>query len=47
MMTRQFICTPGQIAGGVPFWFNAPAAPHGTAVIATLKHSQIIVGPKP
>jgi hypothetical protein len=47
MMTRQFICTPGQIAGGAPFWFNAPAAPHGTAVIATLRYSQIIAGSKP
>ena len=47
MMTRQFICTPGQIADGAPFWFNAPAAPHGTAVIATLKYSQIIAGSKP
>jgi hypothetical protein len=47
MMTRQFICTPGQIAGGAPFWFNAPAAPSGTAVIATLKNSQIIAGSRP
>jgi hypothetical protein len=47
MMTTQFICTPGQIAGGAPFWFNAPVAPHGTAVIATLKNSQIIAGSGP
>ena len=47
MMTRQFICTPGQIADGTPFWFNAPAAPPGTAVIATLKNSQIIAGRGP
>jgi len=47
MMTRQFICTPGQVAGGAPFWFNAPAAPRGTAVIATLKNSQIIAGAGP
>jgi hypothetical protein len=47
MMSRQFICTPGQIADGAPFWFNAPTAPHGTAVIATLKYSQIIAGSKP
>jgi hypothetical protein len=47
MMTRQFICTPGQLAGGAPFWFNSPAAPRGTAVIATLKYSQIIAGSKP
>jgi len=47
MMTRQFICTPGQIADGVPFWFNAPAAPSGTTVIATLKNSQIIAGSRP
>jgi hypothetical protein len=47
MMTRQFICTPAQIADGAPFWFNAPAAPSGTAVIATLKNSQIIAGWRP
>jgi hypothetical protein len=47
MMTTQFICTPGQIAGGAPFWFNAPAAPSGTMVIATLKNSQIIAGSGP
>jgi hypothetical protein len=46
MMTRQFICTPGQAAGGAPFWFNSPAAPRGTAVIATLKNSQVIAGLK-
>jgi hypothetical protein len=47
MMTRQLICTPGQAAGGAPFWFNSPAAPRGTAVIATLKNSQVIAGLKP
>jgi hypothetical protein len=47
MMTTQFICTPGQIAGGAPFWFNAPVAPHGKAVIATLKYSQVIAGSGP
>jgi len=47
MMTRQFICTQAQIAGGAPFWFNAPVAPRGTAVIATLKNSQIIAGAGP
>ena len=46
MMTRQFICTPGQVAGGAPFWFNSPAAPRGTAVVAMLKNSQVIVGSK-
>ncbi len=39
MMTRQFICTPGQILTGAPFWFRAPAAPPGAPVIATLKNS--------
>ena len=47
MMTRQFICTPGQAAGGAPFWFNSPTAPRGTAVVATLKNSQVIAGSKP
>jgi hypothetical protein len=47
MMTTQFTCTPGQIAGGVPFWFDAPVAPHGTTVLATLKNSQIIAGSGP
>jgi hypothetical protein len=44
MMTREFICTPGQAAGGAPFWFGSPAAPRGTAVIATLKNSQVVSG---
>jgi hypothetical protein len=47
MMTRQFICTPGQAAGGAPFWFNSPTAPRATAVIVTLKNSQVIVCLKP
>ena len=47
MMTTQFICTPGQIAGGAPFWFNAPSAPSGTTVIATLKNSQVTAGSRP
>jgi hypothetical protein len=47
MMTRQFICTPGQVAGGAPFWFNSPTAPRGAAVISTLKNSQVIPGLKP
>jgi hypothetical protein len=47
MMTSQFTCTSGQQAGGVPFWFNAPVAPRGQAVIATLKNSQIIAGSGP
>jgi hypothetical protein len=47
MMTRQFICTPVQIADGAPFWFNAPTAPSGTTVIATLKNSQVIAGSRP
>ncbi len=44
MMTREFICTPGQVAGGAPFWFSTPTAPRGTAVVATLKNSQVIAG---
>jgi hypothetical protein len=47
MMTRQFICTPGQVADGAPFWFGAPSAPPGKTVIATLKNSQIIAGSGP
>jgi hypothetical protein len=47
MMSKQFICTSGQIAAGAPFWFSAPAAPSGTTVIATLKNSQIIAGSGP
>jgi hypothetical protein len=47
MMTAQFICTPGQVAGGAPFWFNSPAAPHGPTVVATLKNSQVIAGSGP
>jgi hypothetical protein len=44
MMTRQFICTPGQVLTGAPFWFRAPAAPPGMPVIATLKDSAITAG---
>ncbi len=44
MMTRQFICTPGQILTGAPFWFRAPAAPPGAPVIATLKNSAVTAG---
>jgi hypothetical protein len=47
MMSKQFICTSGQIAAGAPFWFSAPTAPSGTTVIATLKNSQIIAGSGP
>jgi hypothetical protein len=47
MMTSQFICTPAQIADGAPFWFNAPRAPAGTTVLATLKNSQIVAGTGP
>ena len=47
MMTTQFTCTPGQLAGGAAFWFSAPVAPRGTTVIATLKNSQIIAGSGP
>jgi len=47
MMSRQFICTPGQIVHGAVFWFLAPAAPSGQTVIATLKNSQIIAGSGP
>jgi hypothetical protein len=47
MMSKQFICTSGQIAAGAPFRFSAPTAPSGTTVIATLKNSQIIVGSGP
>jgi hypothetical protein len=44
MMTRQFICTPGQVLTGAPFWFRAPAATPGMPVIATLKNSAITAG---
>jgi hypothetical protein len=47
MMTSQFTCTPAQIAGGAPFWLNAPLAPPGTTVIATLKNSQVVAGTGP
>jgi hypothetical protein len=47
MMTRQFICTPAQIADGAPFWFNSPAAPRGATVIARLNSSQVTAGATP
>jgi hypothetical protein len=47
MMTRQFICTPQQVAAGAPFWFHWPAASHGATVIARLKNSEITAGASP
>jgi hypothetical protein len=47
MMTSQFICTHAQVAGGEPFWFRWPAAPHGATVIARGKNSEVTVGASP
>jgi hypothetical protein len=47
MMTRQFICTPAQIADGAPFYFNSPTAPRRATVIATLQSSQVTAGTRP
>ncbi len=33
MVTKQFICTPSQVASGAGYWFYPPAAPPGTTVI--------------
>jgi hypothetical protein len=33
LVTKQFICTPAQVAGSVGYWFYPPAAPPGTHVI--------------
>jgi hypothetical protein len=41
MMSRQFICTPAQIAAGAPFWFYSPVAPHKATVIARLQNSEV------
>jgi hypothetical protein len=47
MMSRQFICTQGQVAGGAPFWFNSPSATRGATVIARLNRSEITAGASP
>jgi hypothetical protein len=33
LVTKQFICTPSQVATSVGYWFYPPAAPPGTHVI--------------
>ncbi|MGH3256936.1 MAG: hypothetical protein ACRDOU_16325 [Streptosporangiaceae bacterium] len=33
IVTKQFICTPSQLASSVGYWFYPPAAPPGTQVI--------------
>ncbi len=46
MMTKQFICTPAQAAGGQAYWFYTPqGTPPGTAVI--LRFSGIAVARAP
>ena len=46
MMTKQFICTPGQAAGGQGYWFYTPqGTPPGTAVI--LRFSGVAVARAP
>jgi hypothetical protein len=44
MMTRQFTCTPAQVAEGAPYSFHSPAAPRGMTVIARLHNSAITEG---
>jgi len=33
LVTKQFICTPSQVASSAGYWFYPPAAPRGTHVI--------------
>jgi hypothetical protein len=46
MMTKQFICTPAQVAGGQAYWIYTPAGtPPGAQVI--LRFSGVAVAPAP
>jgi hypothetical protein len=45
IMSSQFICTQGQVAGGTTYWFNWPSAPAGATVIAKLDGSGVTEGP--
>ena len=45
MMTKQFICTPGQAASGQAYWFYPPNVPSSAAVI--LRFSGVAVAPAP
>ena len=45
MMTRQFICTPQQAAGGVRYTFDSPHAPSSTPVLLHFGHSDVVAGP--
>jgi hypothetical protein len=45
MMTRQFICTPQQAAGGVRYTLDSPRAPLSTPVLLHLGQSAVITGP--
>jgi hypothetical protein len=47
IVSRQFICTPAQVAAGAPFWFHSPVTPRGARVIAALEHSTITAGAAP
>ena len=45
IMTKQFICTPGQAASGQAYWFYTPNVPSSAAVI--LRFSGVAVAPAP
>ena len=45
IVTRQFICTPGQAARGQSYWFYAPAAPSGARVIARFRGVAVAAAP--
>ncbi len=44
MMTRQFICTPQQAAGGVRYTFESPQAPLSAPVLLRFGHSDVVAG---
>lgn len=45
MMTRQFICTPQQAAGGLRYTFDSPQAPSSTPVLLHFGHTDVVAGP--
>lgn len=47
MVSKQFICTPAQLAGGAAFRFNSPSAPRGAPILARMNRTEVTVGAKP
>jgi hypothetical protein len=45
IVTRQFICTPAQVAHGKAYWFYAPAGPTGARVILRFQNVAVTAAP--